>query len=58
MARLKRIPLIFFFKKKKGGKTTGGIYISASPIRVIRTAVDRAFRFNPPEISYRPLTPN
>lgn len=53
MPRLKRTPLFFLFFKK--GKTTG---ISASPIRVIRMAVDRAFRFNPPEISYRPLTPN
>ena len=47
-----------FKKKKKGQNDTRYIYISASPIRVIRTAVDRAFRFNPPEISYRPLTPN
>lgn len=60
MARLKRIPLIFFLKKKKkrAKRHEVYIYISASPIRVIRTAVDRAFRFNPPEISYRPLTSN
>lgn len=53
MARLKRI-LFFFLKKGENDKPD----ISASPIRVICMAVDRAFRFNPPEISYRPLTPN